>query len=207
LPATYKIIAKTLANRLQPLLPSCILPTQTAFVKNRCILDNVLLATEAIEWAKESQQDTILLLLDFERAYDRVNWNFLETAMIKLGFSEKWVSWTAALYKGAHSSMLVNGKKLPKFEIHRSVRQGYPLAPYLYLFILDVLSYMINDPVYGVNGLTLPDGTTIRIQCFADDIALYLQGTHDNMERTFQVIETFYNASGAKLNWDKFSAF
>jgi hypothetical protein len=71
--ATYKIIAKTLANRLQPLLPSYILPTQTEFVKNRCILDKILLAIEAIEWAKESQQDIVLLLLDFERAYDRVN--------------------------------------------------------------------------------------------------------------------------------------
>jgi hypothetical protein len=85
LPAMYKIIAKTLVNRLQPLLPNCILPTQIAFVKNRCILDNVLLATEAIEWAKESKQDTVLLLLDFERTYDRVNWNFLEAAMMKLG--------------------------------------------------------------------------------------------------------------------------
>jgi hypothetical protein len=50
------------------------------------------------------------------------------------------------------------------------------------------MSYMINDPVYNVNGLFLPDMTTIRIQCFADDTALYLQGTHDNMERTFQVL-------------------
>lgn len=89
----YKLIAKSLAKRIQPILPECILPTQTAFVKDRCILDNVFLAQEAIEWAKESSQDLVVLLLDFEKAYDRVNWSFLEATMSKLGFSNLWVSW------------------------------------------------------------------------------------------------------------------
>lgn len=73
LTALYKLIAKVLANRIKPILPDCALPTQTAFVKNRCILDNVFLAREAIGWATESGQDVVIMLLDFEKAYDRVN--------------------------------------------------------------------------------------------------------------------------------------
>lgn len=91
LPATYKLIAKTLANRVQPVLPDSLQPTQTAFVKERNILDNV----------KQSKQSTIILLLDFEKAYDRVNWSFLEASMAKLGFSYKQILWTLALYRDA----------------------------------------------------------------------------------------------------------
>lgn len=122
----YKLVAKALANRLQPFLPDCILPTQKTFVKDRCILDNVFLASEASDWAKESSQDLVILLLDFEKAYDRVSWAFLEAAMANLRFSPQWITWVSALYKGVQSSLIVNGKKLPRFDITRFVCQGCP---------------------------------------------------------------------------------
>jgi hypothetical protein len=84
----YKIIAKIYANRMKPLLHNWILPSQTGFVPNRCILDNIFLAFEAIEWALDSKQDTSMLLLDFEKAYDRVSWTFLEKTMENMGFAE-----------------------------------------------------------------------------------------------------------------------
>lgn len=199
----YKLLAKSLANRIQPFLPICVLPTQTAFVKDRCILDNVYLAQEAVEWARESSQDLVTLFLDFEKAYDRVSWSFLEATMAKLGFSQKWITWTATLYRGAQSSLIVNGKRLRKFDITRSVRQGCPMAPYLYLFISDVLAHMVNDPDYDIQGLRLPDGSVVRSQCFADDTALYLHGSKENLQKVFDVINLFCCASGAKLNWDK----
>lgn len=73
LPAAYKIIAKTVANRAQCYLSQWIRATQTRFVKDRYILDNVFCAYEAMEWARESNQDLVILLLDFKKAYDRVN--------------------------------------------------------------------------------------------------------------------------------------
>lgn len=86
--AIYKLMAKVMANRMQDNLPFWIRPSQTGFVKNHCILDNVFLAYEAMEWARESKQDLILLMVDFMKAYDRVNWTFLQEAMRKLGFIE-----------------------------------------------------------------------------------------------------------------------
>ena len=69
----YKIVAKVYANRMKPLLHNWILPSQTGFVPNRCILDNIFLAFEAMEWTLENNQELSMLLLDFEKAYDRVN--------------------------------------------------------------------------------------------------------------------------------------
>ena len=87
----YKIVAKVYANRMKPLLHNWILPSQTGFVPNRCILDNIFLAFEAIAWTRENQQELSMLLLDFEKAYDRVNWTFLREVMAKMGFHDKWI--------------------------------------------------------------------------------------------------------------------
>ena len=87
----YKVVAKIYANRMKPLLHHWILPSQTGFVPNRCILDNIFLAFEAIEWTLESGQEISMLLLDFEKAYDSVSWTFLAQTMAKTGFEETWI--------------------------------------------------------------------------------------------------------------------
>ncbi len=85
--STYKIVSKTLANELQFLLPLWIRPTQTSFVHDRFILNNVFLAFEAMEWVNESDQNLIMLLLNFEKTYDIISWTFLQESMRELGFS------------------------------------------------------------------------------------------------------------------------
>jgi hypothetical protein len=168
----YKILAKTLARRLQD--PSVIRPNQTGFVEGRSILDNTFLAQEAQAWAEENNHDLVLLLLDFEKAFDRIEWSFLFEALTKLGFCPKWVSWVSSLYTPALSAIKLNGVVGSAFPLARSVRQGCPLSPYLFILATDVLGHMLDDPRFRINGLTLPSGREIRDQTFADDTTLYL---------------------------------
>ena len=135
----YKIIAKVFANRMKPLLHNWILPSQTGFVPNKCILDNIFLAFEAIEWAHENKQHLSMLLLDFEKAYDRVNWTFLRQVMGRMGFQQTWINQVMALSENASAVVIVNGEQSNTFKLQRSVRQGCPLAPYLFLLTVDVL--------------------------------------------------------------------
>jgi mannosylglycoprotein endo-beta-mannosidase len=199
----YKILAKTLAKRLQDLLLNVIRLNQTGFVKGRSILDNTFLAQEAQEWAEESNQDLVLLLFDFEKAFDRIEWNFLFEALAKISFCPKWIRWVNSLYTSTSSTIKLNGVEGSAFPLARSVRQGCPLSPYFFILATDVLGHMLDDPRFGVEGLILPGGGEIRDQTFADDTALYLQGTRENMERTQRVLDTFCKASGAKVNWNK----
>ncbi len=111
----YKVLAKMLAGRLQGFLPHIIRPNQTGFVEGRSILDNTFLAQEALEWAEESNQDLVLLLLDFDKTFDRIEWDFLFTALHKLGFNDTWVRWTRTLYHSASSTIKVNGTTGPDF--------------------------------------------------------------------------------------------
>lgn len=206
LPALYKLLAKVMANRVRDKLPLWIKASQTGFVKNRYILNNVFLAYEAMEWAHESKQDMIFLMIDFEKAYDRINWTFLCEAIKKMGISQEWVDRSAAFYKGATSSILVNGEATEEFELEKGVRQGCPLAPYLFLFVQDVVGHMLCDPAHGVEGISLPDSSILRESFFADDSGIFLKGTRDNMERAFKVLDLFCEGSGAKMNLSKSTA-
>ncbi len=169
-----KVLVKTFVGRIQSALTHIIRPNQTGFVEGRNILDNIFMAQEALGWAEESEQDLVLLLLDFEKAFHRIEWGFLFTALSKLGFNDTWVRWVGSLYQSASSAIKVNGVVGPHFQLARSVRQGCPLAPYLFILATDVMGYMMADPKYGVEGLSLPRGGLIRDQMFADDTALYL---------------------------------
>jgi hypothetical protein len=199
----FKILAKVLAGRLQAALPHIIRLNQTGFVEGRSIFDNVFIAQEALSWAEESNQDLVLLLLDFEKAFDRIKWNFLFTALEKLGFEDTWIRWVRSLYKEASSAIKMNGELGPDFQLARLVRQGCPLAPYLFILAIDVLGYMLVDPRYKVDGLSLPKGGLIRDQTFVDDTALYLKGNPSNLNKAQRVLAIFSSASGTKINWHK----
>jgi len=174
--SVYKILAKALAGRIQAFLPDIIMPNQTGFVEGRSILDNTFIAQDSLDWAVESNQDLVLLLLDFEKAFDRIKWGFLFTALAKLGFNSTWVNWVRTFYHEASSTIKINGEVGSVFQLTRSVRQGCPLAPYLFIIVTDVLGHMLEDPRHGIEGLILPKGGSIRNQTFVDDTALYLKG-------------------------------
>ena len=199
----YKVVAKIYTNRMKPLLHNWILPSQTGFVPNRCILDNIFLAFEAIEWTLESGQEISMLLLDFEKAYDRVSWTFLAQTMSRMGFDETWIQQVMSLNWNASATIIVNGEQSQPFKLERSVRQGCPLAPYLFLLTVDVLGQMLQHPDCQVKGLRLPDNSLITNQMFADDTLLVLEGNPANMDRAISVINRFGAASGAKLNLHK----
>ena len=89
--SAYKILDKALSLRLQPMLDSLIHATQIGFVKERSILDNIFTFWEAVSLARLEESPLAVLLLDFEKAYDRVDWGFLEETMLLTGFPDSWI--------------------------------------------------------------------------------------------------------------------
>ena len=91
----YKIISKVIANRLKPLLNSIVSKTQSAFIADRLITDNILIAFESLHYMKTSssgKEGFMTLKLDISKAYDKVEWSFLEKIMLKMGFQDSWVA-------------------------------------------------------------------------------------------------------------------
>ena len=103
----------------------------------------------------------------------------------------------------ASTQIIVNGQKGQSFSLGRSVRQGCPLAPYLFLFVADILGYMLDDQKYGVVGLKLLDNFILTSIMFVDDTSLYLSGFPENLDKAFKILELYCLASGSKLNGHK----
>ena len=85
-------------------------------------MDNVFMFWEATAAAVKNKQNLAILLLDFEKAYDRVDWNLLEGIMSRLGFTEAWIKGVSCLYRNAHSQVLLAKGIGYRFRITRSVR-------------------------------------------------------------------------------------
>ncbi len=196
----YKILAKILVRRIQEFFPLVIRPNQTGFVEGRSILNNNFLAQKALVWAIESGQDLVLLLLDFEKTFDKIKWGFLFPTLSKLGFYPTWIQWIFSLYSFTSSSVKVNGKPGEDCKLARLVRQGCLLAPYLFILTMDVLGHMLDDPKHKIKGLHLPKRGCVRDQTFANDTTLYLKGSPSNLNKARAILKLFCLAFGAKVN-------
>ena len=118
-----------MACRLSLLIPQLIHLSQTGFVRNRNILDNLFSFWEVVALAKRTINKVVVVLLDFEKAYERVCWKFLESVMGKLSFQESWIKGYTRLYRNASNCVSLAGERGAFFQISRFVRSGCPLAP------------------------------------------------------------------------------
>jgi hypothetical protein len=203
---SYKIFAKALQLRLQPILSEIISSEQSAFLPLRFILDNILLTQETIAWAGQSKQDVIFLKLDFSKAYDMVEWDFLFGAISGMGFPDEFIKMVQLLFTDAEACVKVNGSLFDSFSIKRGVRQGCPLAPYLFIIAAEVLNMMVKAEVVSghVKGIELPCGNRQQIIAqYADDTSFTLRGEEESVRNLIYLLETFCAASGLVLNWRK----
>jgi hypothetical protein len=118
----YKILAKVLANRLRLVIGSVISESQTAFVKDRQILDGILIANEIVDEAKKSKKELLLFKVDFEKAYDSVDWGYLDAVMGRMDFPPLWRKWMKECVCTATASVLVNGSPTDEFPLERGLR-------------------------------------------------------------------------------------
>jgi hypothetical protein len=203
---SYKIYAKALQMRLQPVLMDIISPDQSAFLPMRFILDNLLLTQETLAWAEYSKQPLVFLKLDFSKAYDMVDWPFLFQAMTAIGLPQEFNDMVRLLFQDASATVKVNGTPSEAFQIKRGVRQACPLAPYLFLVVSEVLNVMVmNDLREGrVRGIQLPveDRQQIMAQ-YADDTSFILYGEESSVRNLIYTLKTFCLATGLVLNWTK----
>jgi hypothetical protein len=92
----YKLVAKVLAARLAKVIDVLIPNTQSAFIKGRQLVDGVVVVNEVIDYAKKVGKECLILKVDFEKAYDSVEWGFLDYMLRRFGFGEKWRAWMKA---------------------------------------------------------------------------------------------------------------
>jgi len=142
--AIYKIITKVLSCRIKEVLPLVIDENQSAFLKDRRMLDSVLMANEVVEKVRRSSRSGLCLKVDYEKTYDSVRWKFLLDMLQRLGFHNKWIKWVKRCLESASVSVSVNGNPTEEFKPSRGLRQGDPLAPFLFLVVGEGLARLVR---------------------------------------------------------------
>ncbi|KAK2654442.1 hypothetical protein Ddye_014298 [Dipteronia dyeriana] len=133
----YKILAKVLANRMKKVIGSVVGDFQMAFVRNRQTLDNFIIAEEIIHHWKKSKKGGLLVKLDFEKAYDSLDHNFLDDIMGDMGFGAKWRQWIKCCISTPLLSVLVNGFPTRQFK-------SGPFSPFLINIAVEGLSTLLK---------------------------------------------------------------
>lgn len=207
----YKVIGKLLANRLKRFLPSIISESQAAFVEGRLISDNILIAHEllhALDSRNKCSEEFLAIKTDISKAYDRVEWSFLEGAMRTLGFAESWIKLVMGCVTSVRYQVLINGTPYGDITPTRGLKQGDPLSPYLFVICTEMLIKMLQIAEKKNQITCLRVATTappITHLLFADDSMFYCKEKSEELDQIIRIIEEYSLASGQRVNYQKSS--
>jgi len=157
---------------------------------------------------KSWKQRAFFLKLDLAKAFDRIEWNFIVTALKRQGFKEHFIDLIYNCISTTTLSVIINGEPTPSFHPQRGVRQGCPLSPYLFIIAVNELSICLqhHSNAHNIQGVTLgPDCPRIHSLLFADDLIICGQATHEEATNINSVLQAFCNASGQIPNLSKSS--
>ncbi|XP_021714867.1 uncharacterized protein LOC110682830 [Chenopodium quinoa] len=205
----YKCAAKCLTSRLRQVLPSLVADFQNAFVPGRLLSDNALIAHEVISFMNKSKAKKrfyAAIKLDMNKAYDRVNWEFLFRLLQAYGFPPYWIHIIRQCVSTISYQVLVNGNPLQNFRPQCGLRQGDPLSSYLFVLCMEILSAMIRKAERAslFKGICISrSAPMVSYLFFADDSLLFLQVTPEACENLSGLLSEFCSLSGQVINLQK----
>lgn len=209
----YKLIAKVIANHFKKVLHGIISKEQSAFIPGRLITDNILVAFETLhtmDTRLKGKEGYMAVKLDMSKAYDRLEWSFVEGVLRKLGFANRWISLLMSYIRSVSYFIIING--LPQGNIipSRGIRQGDPLSPYLFILCAEALSSLIQNSAREgyISGVPLSrGGTKINHLLFADDSLLFCRANTREWSHIQGLIGVYERASGQMINREKSGLF
>ncbi|XP_074308855.1 uncharacterized protein LOC141643553 [Silene latifolia] len=204
----YKIVSKVLANRLKRFLGDIVSENQSAFVPGRLITDNILVAFELFHYMKNSRGGGghMALKLDMAKAYDRIEWSFLEGTLRDMGFDDRWCNRVMLCVRSVTYAVTINGSYTECFKPQRGLRQGDPLSPYLFILCAEVFSSMIRREMEmgNLHGIRIaPVAPMVSHLFFADDSIIFTKANEREARLVKSIINRYEKASGQLVSLDK----
>ena len=200
----YKIITSVMANRMKSVLNDIISPDQKGFLKDSYMEENTRYVYDLIHYCKEKKKEGLLLLIDFEKAFDSIEWSYIRKTLQKYNFGPQFIKWFNIVYNNAESCVINNGRYSKFFKLMRGCRQGDPWSPYLFILMIEPLSQCIRHNI-NIKGINIGN-KEIKVGQYADDTFLTLDGSLRSIQEIIQLFKDFQKASGLAINVEKTQA-
>ena len=204
-------LPKILANRLRTCLCDLISPNQTAFVKGRVILENILLAQELVKgYHKNKGKARCAIKIDLKKAYDSVEWNFILMSLLAVGCPAQFVTWVREYITTPWFSIAFNGSLVGYFKGGKGLRQGDLLSPYLFVLEMEVFTKLLHNKVRGSQYFQYYpycERQHLTHLCFADDLMLFVVADMPSIKLIKEGLEDFRMLSGLSVNQSKSEVF
>ncbi|XP_019186519.1 PREDICTED: uncharacterized protein LOC109181223 [Ipomoea nil] len=205
----YRVMAKMITARMKPLMENIISESQSAFISGRLITDNILIAAEVGHYLNRKQCGLTgwgALKLDMAKAYDHMEWSFLQRMLRALGFDERWIELLMMCVTTVSYSVLVNGSRTDQIIPTRGLRQGDPLSPYLFIICAEGLSILLKQAQAKgeIHGYRVTRGTpSITNLFFADDSLLFFKANIQEAGVVKRCLSEYEKMSGQAVNYHK----
>ena len=197
----YKFYSGILAERIKNLLPKLIHVDQKGFINGRFIGENTRLTYDIINECESKKMKGLIILIDFEKAFDSISWEFILNSLKIFNFGENIISWVKSLQINSNSKILQNGYLSDEIALGRGCRQGDPISPYLFVLAAEFLAESIrsNNNIKGIN----IQNKEHKLSQYADDTTLFLKLEEKSMRSCMDTLLEFEQMSGLKVNKEK----
>ncbi|XP_058775315.1 uncharacterized protein LOC131649574 [Vicia villosa] len=168
-------------------------------------MDGVLVANELVDYSNREGKECLLFKVEFEKAYDKVSWNFLRYMMRRMGFGIRWMRWMESLVFTSNMSVLVNGSPTKEFGVERGLRQGDRISRFLFVVVAEGLKVLVGKAVENGDFMScnVNGNFFIDILQFVDDTLLVGNGSWNHLWAIKAVLRGFELVSGLGINYHK----
>ncbi|GJS53892.1 putative RNA-directed DNA polymerase [Tanacetum coccineum] len=202
---------KILSNRIIEGIKEVVSDNQAAFVPGRRISDNILITQELMHsYHRNRGPPRCAFKVDIQKAYDTVDWRFLETILVRFGFHCTMVKWIMACVTSTSFSLNINGNIHGFFKGKRGLRQGDPLSPYLFTMVMEILSLILKRRVRMSDSFRFHkhcEELEIINVCFADDLFIFARGDLASARVILESLDEFKMVSGLVPSIPKSTAY
>ena len=199
--ADYKLFSKILANRLKSILDTIIHTDQSGFMVGRSIAQNLKKICDTITYTQNHKIDALILSLDFEKAFDRLEYSSLYAALNAFGVPDSYIEMVRILFTDFRLCTVNGGYYSEWFTPTRGVFQGNCISPYAFISIIEILAINLRAN-RNIKGIRINDVINLLCQ-FADDMQIFTEHSQNSLEGIVAELTDFEGIFGMKINYDK----